>query len=273
MIDVQNQQDKRNIPIQKVGVKDVEIPLKLQRKPTAGGADFTIVYAKARMSVGLPSHFKGTHMSRFMEILNDYRQEALSIDDIERILFDMKKRLDATTSYLKFKFKYFIETTAPVSGNKSVMCYDCAFEGELDENCNLDFYIETIVPLTTLCPCSKEISDYGAHNQRAIVKAKIKYANDKNIWLEDLIKSIESCASCEIYPLLKREDEKFVTEAAYNNPKFVEDILRDVVIEFENNDIINFYEIEVEAQESIHTHNAWAYQKKHKQGEGQNGEF
>ncbi len=259
MKDVQNQQDKRNIPIQKVGVKDVEIPLKLERKVTSKKPDFTVVYAKVKMSVGLPSHYKGTHMSRFIEILNDYRKEALSVDDIERILTDMKKRLNATSSYLKFNFKYFIEKTAPKSKNKSLMCYDCAFEGEMDKDYKL--FIEVKVPLTTLCPCSKEISDYGAHNQRALVRVKIGYDSSKNIWLEDLIKDIESCASCEIYPLLKRQDEKFVTESAYNNPKFVEDIIRDVVIKLENNKIIESYEVEVEAQESIHTHNAWAYQK------------
>ena len=264
MLDVQNQKDKRNIAIQKVGVKDVEIPLKIQRKPISNNPDTTVVYAKVKMSVGLPSCYKGTHMSRFIEILNEYRKEALSIDDIEKILFDMKERLDATTSYLKFSFKYFIEKIAPKSKNKSLMCYDCAFEGDVDENDNFKFFLETKVPLTTLCPCSKEISDYGAHNQRAMVKARITYDNDKNIWLEDLIKTIENCASCEIYPLLKREDEKFVTESAYNNPKFVEDIIRDVVIEMEKNDIIKYYKIEVEAQESIHTHNAWALQERTK---------
>ena len=264
MIDVQNLKDIRNIPIQKVGVKDVEIPLKIQRKSVLGGTDFTVVYAKVKMSVGLPSQYRGTHMSRFIEILNDYRKEALSIDDIERILSDMKKRLNATTSYLKFSFKYFIEKIAPKSKNKSLMCYDCAFEGDIDEENNFKLFLETKVPLTTLCPCSKEISDYGAHNQRAIVKVRITYDNDKIIWLEDLISDVESCASCEIYPLLKREDEKFVTESAYNNPKFVEDIIRDVVIKMENNDIIRYYKIEVEAQESIHTHNAWAMQERTK---------
>lgn len=261
MIDVQNQKDKRNIPIQKVGVKDVEIPLKIQKKPSSSHPDSVVVYAKVKMSVGLPSQYKGTHMSRFIEILNKYRQEELFVDDIERILYDMKTTLNATTSYLKFNFKYFIEKTAPKSKNKSLMCYDCAFEGEVDTEDKFQFYLETKVPFTTLCPCSKEISDYGAHNQRAMVKVKISYDNDKNIWLEDLIKLIEDCASCEIYPLLKRADEKFVTEKAYNNPKFVEDIIRDVVIQLENNEIIKYYKIEVEAQESIHTHNAWALQE------------
>ena len=261
MIDVQNQKDKRNISIQKVGVKDVEIPLRIQRKPISDKPDFIVVYAKAKMSVGLPSDYKGTHMSRFIEILNNCRYEALYNDDIEKILSEMKKKLNSNTSYLKFSFKYFIEKTAPQSKNKSLMCYNCAFEGELNENNDFKFYLETKVPITTLCPCSKEISQYGAHNQRAIVKVKISYDNDENVWLEDLISDIEECASSQIYPLLKREDEKFVTELAYNNPKFVEDIIRDVVIKLDGNKIIKYYKIEVEAQESIHNHNAWAQQE------------
>ena len=259
--DVQNQKDSRNIPIQKVGVKDVEIPLKIERKTKDNKVELEIVYAKAKMSVSLPSHFKGTHMSRFIEILNDYQKETLVSTDIEQILCDMKKRLEATSAYLKFSFKYFIKKHAPVSKLESLMCYDCAFEGEIDENNDYKFYLITHVPITTLCPCSKEISNYGAHNQRALLKIKISYDNDKHIWLEDLIDMAQSCASCEIYPLLKREDEKFVTETAYQNPKFVEDVIRDIVSKLNENEVIKFYEVEVEAFESIHAHNAWAYQK------------
>ena len=141
------------------------------------------------------------------------------------------------------------------------MCYDCAFEGEIDEDDNYKFYLIVKVPITTLCPCSKEISKYGAHNQRAMLKIKVSYDNDKHIWLEDLIQMAQNCASCEIHPLLKREDEKFVTETAYENPKFVEDVIRDIVTKLNENEIINFYEVEMEAFESIHAHNAWAYQK------------
>ena len=264
--DVQNQQDTRNIPIQKVGVKDVEIPLKIERKPNSenGNIEFQTVFAKVKMSVSLPSHFKGTHMSRFLEVLNKYQKESLDSNDIERVLFDMKNKLDAKCAYLKFDFKYFIKKTAPMSKMSSLMGYDCAFEGEIDENCNYNFFLITKVPITTLCPCSKEISKYGAHNQRAILKIKIRYNNDEQIWLEDLIKMAEDCSSSEIYPLLKREDEKFVTEKAYENPKFVEDVIRDMVSKLEENDIINFYEVEMEAFESIHNHNAWAYQKCYK---------
>lgn len=259
--DVQNQKDLRNIPIQKVGVKDVEIPLRIERKTQDNTPLTEVVYAKAKMSVSLPSHFKGTHMSRFIQILNDYQKETLVSTDIEQILFDMKKRLDAKDAYLKFNFKYFIKKQAPVSKLESLMCHDCAFEGEIDEENNYNFFLIVKVPITTLCPCSKEISKYGAHNQRALLSIKISYDNDKHIWLEDLIEMAQNCASSEIYPLLKREDEKFVTECAYENPKFVEDVIRDIVSKLNENEIINFYEVEVEAFESIHAHNAWAYQK------------
>lgn len=264
--DIQNQKDLRNIPIQKVGVKDVEIPLKIERKPLEQNENPTLetVYAKAKMSVSLPSHYRGTHMSRFIEILNKYKKESFLSTDIEHVLFDMKNRLDAKDAYVKFDFKYFINKKAPVSKLESSMCYDCSFEGEVDENCNYKFYLIASVPITTLCPCSKEISKYGAHNQRALLKIKVSYDNDKHIWLEDLIQMAQSCASSEIYPLLKREDEKYVTEHAYENPKFVEDVIRDIVIKLNENDIITFYEVETQAFESIHNHNAWAYQKCYK---------
>ena len=260
MNDVQNQIDKRNIDIQKVGVKDVEIPLVIQRKLHGGNADSQRVYAKAKMSVSLNREFKGTHMSRFIEILNDYRKQNLVGVDIKKMLYDIRERLDSKNAYIKFDFKYFIKKSAPKSGLEALMCYDFYFEGILDED-NYKFYLGAKIPITTLCPCSKEISDYGAHNQRAIVKVKISYPEDKHIWLEDLIKSIEKTGSSEVYSLLKREDEKAVTEKAYENPKFVEDVLRDIVLGLQNNKIVNFFEVEIEAQESIHNHNAWAYQK------------
>ncbi len=263
MNDVQNQSDKRNIDIQKVGVKDVEIPLIIQRKLNNGAVDTQRVYAKAKMSVSLNRQFKGTHMSRFIEILNDYRKKNLVGVDIKQMLIDMQERLDAKNAYVKFDFKYFIKKIAPKSALEALMCYDCYFEGIINEE-DYKFYLGAKVPVTTLCPCSKEISDYGAHNQRAIVKVKISYPDKEHIWLEDLIKTIEEAGSSEVYSLLKREDEKAVTERAYENPKFVEDVLRDIVLKLEENKIINFFEVEIEAQESIHNHNAWAYQKKSK---------
>lgn len=257
--DVQKTTDERNIALQKVGVKDVETLLNIERK---GQKASQKVYAKAKMSVYLPSNYKGTHMSRFIEILEDYRKKNLIGVDIKKMLEDMKIKLESKSAYLKFDFKYFVKKPAPKSALEALMCYDCFFEGTLDENDNYKFYLGAKVPITTLCPCSKEISDNGAHNQRALVSVKISYPEDKHIWLEDLIKEVESCASCELYSLLKREDEKFVTECAYQNPKFVEDVMRDVVLKLENNPIIDYYEIEIEAFESIHNHSAWCKQVK-----------
>jgi len=260
MRDVQSQKDNRNIDIQKVGVKDVETPLTITRKLKNGKTDSQTVFAKAKMSVSLPSHFKGTHMSRFVEILNDYRRKNLVGVDIHAMLEEIREKLESNSAYLKFDFKYFIKKTAPVSELSSLMSYDCFFEGLLDDE-GYKFYLGAKVPVTTLCPCSKEISEAGAHNQRAIVKVKASYPKGEHIWLEDLIADVEKCASSEVYSLLKREDEKYVTEAAFNNPKFVEDVLRDVVLKLKSNPIINSYEVEIEAFESIHNHSAWAYQK------------
>ena len=260
MKDVQNQPDERGVDIQKVGIKGIELPLLIQRKDK----EDIVIYSTATAGVSLPAHYKGTHMSRFVEVLNEWSsQHALGVD-IKGCVEAIVKRLDAKSGYLKFDFKYFITKNAPVTEISASMSYDCSFEGILDnygeEDEEYRFYLGVKVPVTTLCPCSKEISDYGAHNQRAIVSVKVTYPEDEHIWLEDLVKSIEKCASCELYPLLKREDEKFVTEHAYNNPKFVEDVLRDVVLLLRNNEIIDSFEVECESLESIHNHSAWAYQ-------------
>ena len=257
--DVQKTIDERNIPLQKVGVKDVETLLNIERK---GQKASQKVYAKAKMSVYLPSNYKGTHMSRFIEILEDYRKKNLIGVDIKKMLEDMKIKLESKSAYLKFDFKYFIKKGAPKSALEALMCYDCYFEGTLDENDNYKFFLGAKVPITTLCPCSKEISNNGAHNQRAIVSVKVSYPENKHIWLEDLIQEIENCGSCELYSLLKREDEKFVTERAYENPKFVEDVMRDVVLKLQSINAIDYYEVEIEAFESIHNHSAWCKQVK-----------
>jgi GTP cyclohydrolase I len=173
--------------------------------------------------------------------------------------------LNAKSAHVEFNFKYFIDKVSPVTGISAPMCYDCTFEGILDnygeEDEEYRFFLGVKVPVTTLCPCSKEISEYGAHNQRAIVNVKITYPEEEHIWLEDLIKDIEKTASCELFSLLKREDEKCVTESAYNNPKFVEDVLRDVVVKLREHEIIEHFEVDCEAFESIHNHSAWAYQE------------
>ena len=260
MIDVQNQNDLRGIEIQKVGIKNFEMPLVIQRKD----ADDKTIYAVATAGVSLPAHYKGTHMSRFVEVLNEWRQKKTLSVDLKGCVEAIIKKLDAKSGYLKFDFKYFINKTSPVTQVSAPMCYDCSFEGVLEnygeEDEEYNFYLGVKVPVTTLCPCSKEISEYGAHNQRAIISVKITYPEDEHIWIEDIIAQIEKCASSELYPILKREDEKYVTEHAYDNPKFVEDVLRDVVLYLRKNDIIDSFEVECESMESIHNHSAWAYQ-------------
>ncbi|MEI8388705.1 MAG: GTP cyclohydrolase FolE2 [bacterium] len=265
--DIQNSKDHRGIDIQSVGVRNVEVPLIIQRKNDCESGVNTetnsfpkeqVVSAKAKMSVSLPKEYRGTHMSRFIEILCEWGQRNLLGVDIEGCLQEMKARLEAKSAKVKFEFKYFIDKQAPLSKLSSPMGYKCSFEGILNEH-DYKFILGVSVPVTTLCPCSKEISDYGAHNQRTIVKARISYDPNKIIWLEDLIELIEKCGSCPIYPLLKREDEKFVTEQAYNNPKFIEDILRDVISEIRKLPEVTWFEIDCEAHESIHNHSAWAH--------------
>ena len=256
MKDVQNLEDTRQVDIQKVGIKHLEMPLIIQRKNNSN----QIVCVKARVSVSLPQKYKGTHMSRFVEVLNEWKTKDLLGVDIKGCLEKIIKKLHAESGELEFKFKYFIDKVAPVSGLTSPMSYECTFEGKLDKD-QYKFILGVVVPVTTLCPCSKEISENGAHNQRAYVSVKVSYDESDHIWLEDLVDLVESCSSCPVYPLLKRMDEKFVTEKAWDNPKFVEDVLRDVVVKLRKNPVINSFEVECEAFESIHNHSAWAYQK------------
>lgn len=258
--DTQNLKDERGVDIQKVGIKHLELPLIIQRKNDSN----QVVSAKASVNVSLPRHYKGTHMSRFIEVLSEWKNKNLLGVDIKGCLSTIIKKLNAQSGELEFKFKYFIDKKSPVTKLSSPMSYDCSFEGVLSNSGKPDedykFTLGVKVPLTTLCPCSKEISDYGAHNQRAVISVKVSYAQENHIWIEDLVKIIEKCGSCEIYPLLKRIDEKYVTQKAYENPKFVEDILRDVVLKLRENEIITSFEVECEAFESIHNHSAWAYQ-------------
>ncbi len=257
--DIQKQNDKRGIDIQKVGVNGVEVPLLIERKD----ADSQIVSAKARLSVTLPHNYRGTHMSRFIEVLSDYSSRNLLGVDIKGLLVDVQKRLESESAHVKFDFKYFINKKAPVSEMEFPVGYDCSFQGDLTGN-DYKFILGVKVPITTLCPCSKEISKYSAHNQRTMVKVKVSYDENDIIWIEDLIAKIESCGSSQVYSILKRCDEKYVTETAYENPKFVEDVLRDVICLLKDDEKVTFYEVEVEAQESIHNHNAWAWQSENK---------
>ena len=254
--DVQNEDDTRGIDIQKVGINDIDVPLKILRRSNKTQT----VGAKVRMSVSLPRQYKGTHMSRFVEVLNLYRTKDFSCKDIKCLLSDIKKVLKAESAHAKFSFKYFIDKKSPVTKLSFPMAYDCSFEGNLDGE-NYRFTLGVKVPVATLCPCSKEISEFSAHNQRAIVNLKVDYEQETNqVWPEDLIEMVESCSSVPLYTILKRSDEKYVTEKAYENPKFVEDILRDVVLKLRKDERILKFETEIEAFESIHNHNAWAYQ-------------
>ena len=249
MPDMQKRRDTRNIAIDKVGVKDIRYPIVVQDKLRV--QQHTV--ARVNMYVDLPDHFKGTHMSRFIEVLNLYHGE-ISVENLEAILIEMKRRLEAGRAHLELDFPYFIEKRAPVSGARSLLEYQCRMLGTLAEK--FDFVLEASVPVTSLCPCSREISERGAHNQRSIVTVAIRYT--EHVWLEDLIAWVEECASCEVYSLLKREDEKAVTERAYDNPMFVEDMVRAVTEKLRRLPQIVWFRVQCENFESIHNHSAYA---------------
>ncbi len=249
MPDLQQSPDTRKIAIDKVGVKDIGYPVVVQDKHRE--RQHTV--ARVNMYVDLPEQFKGTHMSRFIEVLNLYHGE-ISVENIETILGEMKQRLEAGRAHLELSFPYFIEKRAPVSQARSLLEYQCRMIGTLGEN--YDFILEASIPVTSLCPCSKEISERGAHNQRSIVTVQIRY--DDHVWLEDLIEWVEDCASCQVYALLKREDEKAVTERAYDNPMFVEDMVRAVTEKLRTIERIRWFKIQCENFESIHNHSAYA---------------
>jgi GTP cyclohydrolase I len=250
MRDVQNQKDWRNIEINKVGVKDIRYPITVLDKNR--GVQHTV--ASVNMYVDLPHHFKGTHMSRFVEILNKYRG-SIGMKNFSKILNEMKAKLRAKKAHLEVEFPYFIQKSAPVTLSKSLMEYQCRFCGSSDEV--EDFYMGVTVPITTVCPCSKEISRYGAHNQRGLVTVHLRF--ERFIWIEDVIDLIESCASCDVYSILKRPDEQYVTERAYENPMFVEDVVREVSEKLMADENITWFTVESENFESIHNHSAYAF--------------
>ncbi|MCK9275287.1 MAG: GTP cyclohydrolase FolE2 [Syntrophales bacterium] len=251
MVDVQNQEDVRNINIQKVGVKGIKYPIIVLDKKK--GTQH--VNAEVNMYVNLPHRFKGTHMSRFVEILNKYRGE-INIRTFRSILSTIRDKLNAESAHMEIEFPYFIEKKAPVSRSRSLMEYWCTFIGKNDKDSS-DFLVGVSVPVTTVCPCSKEISALGAHNQRSIVKVQVRFK--KFFWIEDLIALIENSASSEVFSLLKRSDEKHVTERAFENPMFVEDVVRSVAVKLNEDQNFTWYSIEAENLESIHNHSAYAY--------------
>ena len=248
--DVQATPDTRQIAINQVGIKSVRHPIRVADK--SDGVQHTV--ANFNMYVYLPQHFKGTHMSRFLEILNGYERE-FSVESFEGMMRQMVEKLEAESGYVEMSFPYFINKTAPVSGVQSLMDYEVTFTGKIDKGAYTQT-MKVVVPVTSLCPCSKKISDYGAHNQRSHVTITARTNNF--VWIEEVVRMAEEQASCEVYGLLKRPDEKYVTERAYDNPKFVEDMVRDVAAVLNADERIDAYVVESENFESIHNHSAYA---------------
>ena len=249
MPDVQDTPDTRHLVIQRVGVKGVRYPLTVK----AGDAEQSTV-GTWNMYVHLPEDKKGTHMSRFIALLEGL-EGALDVPRFGALMGDMVKLLDAKAGRIEVNFPYFIKKTAPVSGVQSLLDYEVGFVGEI-RNGELEVSLKVLVPVTSLCPCSKKISAYGAHNQRSHITVTALLSEELQV--DDLIAKIEAQASCELYGLLKRPDEKYVTERAYDNPKFVEDLVRDVAVMLNNESAILAFTLEAENFESIHNHSAYA---------------
>src|SRR5512147_425094 len=254
--DVQSSADTRQLAINKVGIKSIRHPVVVRDKSV--GVQHTI--ATFSMYVHLPHNFKGTHMSRFVEILNHHGRE-ISVESFESILREMVLKLEAQSGYIEMSFPYFINKTAPISGVQSLLDYDVTFIGEIVDG-KYRFNMKVLVPVTSLCPCSKKISERGAHNQRSHVTVTAR--TSEFVWIEEIVDLVEKQASSELYGLLKRPDEKYVTERAYDNPKFVEDMVRDVAAVLNLDERIESYVVESENFESIHNHSAYALIEKNK---------
>ncbi len=260
MKDIQNQRDHRRISIDRVGVRNLRYPITVfdkahKEQPTV---------AEITLSIGLPHEYRGTHMSRFIEILNEYRW-GIHVASVEEILIKMRERLPAHSAHLTIEFPYFLEKSSPVSGERSLMGYQCRLIASLEEGGGLDLQVGVRVPVMTLCPCSKEISEEGAHNQRCLIDILVRF--DRLVWIEELIEVAESSGSSQVYSLLKREDEKFITEYAYSHPAFVEDVVRDVAMKIEADPRIIWFSVEAESMESIHNHNAFAAISRRREGD------
>ena len=255
--DVQSREDRRCIAINKVGIKDIRHPIRV--KDRSEGEQHTI--ATFNMYVNLPHNFKGTHMSRFVEILSGH-EKVISVESFKEILCEMTQRLEAEAGHIEVNFPYFVNKKAPISGVAAMLDYDVTLLGDVENGVPI-IYTRVVVPVTSLCPCSKQIADRGAHNQRSHVTVQVRTKGF--VWIEEIIDLVEKKASCELFGLLKRPDEKFVTEQAYDNPKFVEDMVRDVAVELNKDDRILSYVVESENFESIHNHSAYALIEKDKE--------
>jgi GTP cyclohydrolase IB len=257
MEDVQGRSDDRNLPIQRVGVTNLRYPIVVldQRRSRQE------TVANVTLSVSLPHHFKGTHMSRFIEVLNDHRGE-VTMTTVPVILADLRERLDAESARVEVSFPYFMDRSAPATGATALMDYECAFVGEVTGN-SQDFLLRVKVPVTSLCPCSKEISEYGAHNQRGYVTVELRTlpdatGNEQMVWIEEVVETVERSASSPVYALLKRPDERVVTMRAYENPVFVEDLVRNVAMALQKDERVHWFRVHALNQESIHNHDAFA---------------
>jgi GTP cyclohydrolase I len=257
MIDVQSQKDDRNIPIDTVGVKNIKYPITVRDKEN--GSQHTV--ASINMYVNLPHDHKGTHMSRFIEVLSEYRRQ-ITLENFSAILDELKTRLNAESAHMEVTFPYFITKKAPVSQTEGLMEYICTIKGSANHTKTRDLMLELKVPVATVCPCSKEISEYGAHNQRGEVRVSLRFK--KFIWIEDIIRLVEESSSTEVFSVLKREDEKYITEKSYENPMFVEDVVREIARKLEADSNITWFSVDSENFESIHNHSAYAYIERQK---------
>ncbi len=260
--DVQSYVDHRHIAIDRVGIRSIRHPVAVLDK--SGIKQNTI--ATFSMTVFLPEDRKGTHMSRFAQLLNEHDHDAHSVANFVELFREMHRRLDSMEGTIEMSFPYFINKSAPVSGKLGMVDYQVTLRSDIKRGCDPDTHVRVVVPVTTLCPCSKEISEYGAHNQRTEVTIDARIGATKNLFWEDLIEFAEQEASCELYSQLKRTDEKYVTEKAYDNPKFVEDLVRDIAGRLDDLEDIRSYVLEVENFESIHNHTAYAMVSRDKDG-------
>ncbi len=252
--DVQSYTDHRHIAIDRVGIRGIRHPVTVCDK--SDGKQNTV--ATFCMTVFLPENRKGTHMSRFAQLLNEHDHDAHSVANFVELFREMNRRLDSTEGTIEMVFPYFINKQAPISKKLGMVDYMVTLRSDIKRGMEPDTHVRVVVPVTTLCPCSKEISKYGAHNQRSEVTIDARISKEQALWWEDLIEITEQEASCELYSQLKRTDEKVVTERAYDNPKFVEDLIRDIAKRLDDHDAVRSYELEVENFESIHNHSAYA---------------
>ena len=248
--DTQSQRDARGIPIDRVGVKSLRFPMRIRDRESSEQHTVALV----SLAVDLPHHFKGTHMSRFVEVLHSHGH-IVTVADIASMPRELMKKLHAEKAHVTFEFPWFRSKKAPATGAEGLVDYGVVFEVNAEKE-NLDFVVTVKVPVATLCPCSKAISDRGAHNQRGIVTFSLRFS--KPIWIEEMIELVEASASCELYSVLKRPDEKLVTERAYDNPVFVEDLVRNVALRAQQHPEVTWFRVEAENFESIHNHNAYA---------------